>query len=198
MRACIIAHPPVAKVNGSFWPVICISPAGSFGPRWKYTVGKGKVGNPVVSYIIRRFIGIAITLLLLTLLTFVLTRSVPGTPWGNNAYIPLTPDQEAVFRAKYGMDKPVWEQYLVWLRNAIMLDFGTPFTAPDLSVTQLIAKALPYSALIGGFAATLTLLIGIPLGMIAAAHQDSTLDNIITDILYGVIDPRVRTAGGRS
>ncbi len=136
----------------------------------------------MVNYVVRRFIGIGSTLLLLSLFTFALTRAVPGTPWGHNAQIPLTPDQEALFRAEYGMDKPVWEQYLVWLRKAMLLDFGRPFSMPELSVTQLIAKALPYSALIGGLAATLTLSIGITLGMVAAAHQNSTLDNVITGL----------------
>jgi ABC-type dipeptide/oligopeptide/nickel transport system permease component len=143
----------------------------------------------MISYTIRRFLGIFITLLLLSIFTFTLTRLVPGTPWGANAQIPLTPEQEAIFRARYGMDKPVVEQYLIWLRNAMLLDFGRPFTAPELSVTQLIMKAMPYSAIVGGLAAAFALIIGITLGMIAAARRNSWVDNMVTSysIVIGTI-----------
>jgi ABC-type dipeptide/oligopeptide/nickel transport system permease component len=139
----------------------------------------------MLSYTVRRFFGIFVTLILLSLLTFLLSRVVPGTPWGANAQIPLPPDQEAIFKARYGMDKPVAEQYLVWLRNALLLDFGRPFTAPELTVTQLILKALPYSALIGGLAATFAVTFGILLGMIAAARQNTWIDNVVTS--YSVV-----------
>ena len=139
----------------------------------------------MISYTLRRLFGIFVTLILLSMLTFTLTRLVPGTPWGVNAQIPLPPDQEAVFKARYGMDKPVIEQYFIWLRSAVMLDFGRPFTAPELTVTQLIFKAFPYSAIVGGLAALLALVLGITLGMIAAARQNSWLDNIVTS--YAIV-----------
>ena len=139
----------------------------------------------MISYTIRRFLGIFVTLVLLSLLTFTLTRIVPGTPWGANAQIPLPADQEAVFRARYGMDKPVVEQYLIWLRNALLLDFGRPFTAPELTVTELIGIALPYSAIVGGLAAVMALFLGIILGMIAAARQNSWIDNLVTS--YSIV-----------
>lgn len=139
----------------------------------------------MISYTIRRFFGIFVTLVLLSLLTFTLTRIVPGTPWGANAQIPLPADQEAVFRARYGMDKPVVEQYVIWLRNALLLDFGRPFTAPELTVTELIGIALPYSAIVGGLAAVMALFLGIILGMIAAARQNSWIDNLVTS--YSIV-----------
>jgi ABC-type dipeptide/oligopeptide/nickel transport system permease component len=143
----------------------------------------------MISYTLRRFFGIFVTLILLSVLTFTLTRVVPGSPWGANAQIPLPPDQEAIFRARYGMDKPVIEQYLIWLRNAMALDFGVPFTAPELTVTQLILKALPYSAIVGGLSATLALVFGIILGMVAAARRNTWLDNFVTSysIIIGTI-----------
>ena len=123
--------------------------------------------------------GIIVMLILLSMFTFALSQSVPGGPWMQNADIPLPPEQVEAFKAKYGMDKPLWQQYLVWLGNAARLDFGRPFTAPELSVTQMIGKVLPYSALVGGLAALLAVTLGIILGMIAAT-ADSLLDNIIT------------------
>ncbi len=134
----------------------------------------------MLAYIIRRLFGIIVMLVLLSMFTFALSRSVPGGPWMQNADIPLPPEQVEAFKAKYGMDKPLWQQYLVWLGNAARLDFGRPFTAPELSVTQLIGKVLPYSALVGGLAALMAVTLGIILGMIAAARQNSLLDNIVT------------------
>jgi ABC-type dipeptide/oligopeptide/nickel transport system permease component len=139
----------------------------------------------MISYSIRRLFGIAITLFFLSLGTFILSRTVPGGPWLKNADIPMSEPEVAAFKAKYGLDKPVLEQYAIWLWNAVRLDFGRPFTAPELSVTQLIFKQLPYSIIIGGLAATLAILIGVILGMICAARANTSLDNTI--VTYAVI-----------
>ncbi len=140
----------------------------------------------MISYTIRRLLGILFMLLLLSMFTFVLSRTVPGGPWlQGNVEIPLPEEQVAQFKAKYGLDKPMWQQYLVWLRNAAMLDFGRPFSAPELSVTKMIATQLPYSALVGGLAALLAVILGVVLGMIAAANSNSWLDNLFTD--YAVV-----------
>ena len=109
----------------------------------------------MVQYIIRRFLGILFTLLLLSIFTFALSRAVPGGPWMQGAEIPLSEAQIALFKAKYGLDQPVWQQYLVWLRNAVMLDFGVPLSAPEQSVTDIIRRLLPFSATVGGLAALL-------------------------------------------
>ena len=134
----------------------------------------------MLNYTIRRFAGILTTLLLLSLFTFVLSRAVPGGPWAIGAEIPMTPEQIARFEARYGLDKPVLVQYLVWLRNALTLNFGVPFTTPELTVTQLIGRMLPYSALVGGLAALLAISLGILMGMLAAAFEDSWFDNLVT------------------
>ncbi len=133
----------------------------------------------MISYTIRRFLGIVFTLLLLSLFTFVLSRTIPGGPWLQGAQIPMSSADIAAFKAQYGLDKPILVQYAVWLWNAIRLNFGRPFTAPELTVTQLIFKQMPFSAIIGGLAATLALVIGIILGTICAARANGTLDNIL-------------------
>lgn len=139
----------------------------------------------MISYTLRRFFGIAMTLVLLSLGTFILTRTVPGGPWLKNAQIPMSDKEVEAFKVKYGLDKPVIVQYAIWLWNAARLDFGRPFTAPELSVTQLIIKQLPYSSIIGGLAALLAIIIGVILGMIAAARANTLTDNTI--VSYSVI-----------
>ena len=139
----------------------------------------------MTGFLIRRFLGIATTLLLLSIFTFALSRTVPGGPWMQNAEIPQTPAQIEAFKIKYGLDQPLIIQYLVWLRNALTLDFGVPFTAPEQTVTSLILRALPYSALIGGLAALLAVVLGMALGMIAAARPNTWIDYAIT--LWSVV-----------
>ena len=140
----------------------------------------------MAEYVTRRVIGILVTLLLLSLFTFVLSRLVPGGPWLQGAEIPMSETQVAQFKSKYGLDKPVWQQYLVWLRNAVMLDFGTPFSAPEKSVTAIIRDLLPYSALVGGLAALLAVVVGIIIGMIAAAKVNSWFDSAVTIFAVGI------------
>ena len=139
----------------------------------------------MISFTIRRFLGIAFTLILLSMGTFVLSRTVPGGPWLKNAQIPLSDKEVAAFRTKFGLDQPIVVQYGVWLWNAVRLDFGRPFTAPELSVMQLILKQLPYSMIIGGLAAALAIAIGVVLGTVGAARSNGTLDNVI--VTYSVI-----------
>lgn len=139
----------------------------------------------MIAYIIRRLLGIAVTLIFLSLGTFILSRTVPGGPWMQNAQIPMSDKEVDAFKEKYGLDKPILVQYGVWLWNAIRLDFGRPFTAPELTVTQLIFKQLPYSVIIGGLAASLAIVLGVILGMISAARANTGLDNSI--VSYSVI-----------
>ncbi len=141
------------------------------------------------AYIIRRLLGILTTLILLSLFTFTLSRTVSGGPWMVGAEIPQSAEQIAAFKSQYGLDQPVWRQYLVWLKNALTLNFGVPFSMPEKTVTQVIWDTLPYSALLGGLSALLALVIGISLGMLAAANPHSRIDSAVTlfAVLIGTI-----------
>jgi ABC-type dipeptide/oligopeptide/nickel transport system permease component len=144
----------------------------------------------MIRHVLRSLLGILWVILLLSVFTFVLSRAVPGGPWDvGDIKFPLTEHQINLYKAKYGLDKPVVEQYLLWLRNAVTLDFGSPYLAPEMSVTGLIMKLLPYSALLGGLAAALALVVGISLGAIAASRQNSLIDIIINSfaIIIGTI-----------
>ncbi len=143
----------------------------------------------MVRYSIRRLAGTLIVFVALSIFTFILSRAVPGGPWSQGAEMPLSKEQIALFQAKYGLDKPILEQYLVWLRNAVTLDFGRPFMAPELTVTQLILKQWPYSALVGGLAASLAVVLGTILGSICAARQNTWIDNVVST--YAVLSGTV-------
>ncbi len=143
----------------------------------------------MLKYTIRRLAGAMTVFLVLSIFTFVLSRAIPGGPWSQGVDMPLSEAQIAIFKAKYGLDQPLWVQYLSWLRNAVVLDFGRPYMAPELTVTQLILKQLPYSALVGGLAASLAVIVGILLGTLCAARQNSWVDNVVST--YAVISGTV-------
>jgi ABC-type dipeptide/oligopeptide/nickel transport system permease component len=97
----------------------------------------------------------------------------------------MSETQLQMFKEKYGLDKPIPQQYIEWLGQAVRLDFGVPFTAPETTVTGLILDLLPYSALVGGLAAVFAITLGVILGMIAAANQNGWVDNAI--ITYAIL-----------
>jgi ABC-type dipeptide/oligopeptide/nickel transport system permease component len=88
----------------------------------------------------------------------------------------LPPEIVANLEAKYGLDKPVWQQYLKYLWDLARLDLGPSFSYRTQTVNDLIASSLPISAHLGAMALALGLLIGIPAGCISALRQNTPVD----------------------
>ena len=82
----------------------------------------------------------------------------------------------ANLQAKYHLNEPLWKQYLLYLGSLLQGDLGASFRYEDWSVNQLVAKALPISAAIGGGSLVIALFIGIALGTLAALRQNSVFD----------------------
>ncbi len=92
--------------------------------------------------------------------------------------------------AKYGLDKPVSEQYLTYLGNIVQGDFGPSFKYKDYSVNELISGALPVSAKVGAVAFVFTIAIGVFVGTIAALRQNTWIDYLImSSAMAGVVMP---------
>ena len=131
-------------------------------------------------YIIRRILQFVPVLLAVTLSTFVLVRIIPGGPFDRVGDRTLPPEIVANLEAKYGLDKPVWQQYLLYLWSLLKFDLGPSFSYRTQTVNDLIGDSLPISAHLGALALALGLLIGIPAGCIAALRQNSPLDYATT------------------
>ncbi len=96
----------------------------------------------------------------------------------------------ANINAKYGLDKPVHEQYLTYLTNIIQGDFGPSFKYKDFTVNELVASALPVSAKIGFTAFIFTLFMGVGVGTLAALRQNTWVDyTIMSTAMIGVVMP---------
>lgn len=124
-----------------------------------------------------RLLEAAFTLWLLATLCFVLLRAAPGGPFDTEKAAP--PEVQAALEAKYRLDRPPLAQYGAWLGDVARGDLGPSFQYPDYTVNQLVAQALPVSALTGGLALLLALLFGVPLGVWAALRAGAWLDRVL-------------------
>lgn len=127
------------------------------------------------AYIIRRVLFLFPTLFVIYTLTFFLIHATPGGPWSQGDK-PVPPIVLKRLNEAYGLDKPVWRQYLDYLWNILHGDFGPSFSSRSQTVTDIIRETFPVSLKLGVLAMALALLIGVPLGVIGALKHNSFLD----------------------
>ena len=140
-------------------------------------------------YIIRRILWLIPVLLFVSLITFTLMHITPGGPWDKEKAV--SPQVIANLNAKYNLDKPAWQQYLMYMGGVLRGDLGPSYTYQDRSVTQIILGGLPNTASLGAFAALVAIMIGVPLGVFAAMRQNSSLD--YSALAFGTIFASVPT-----
>jgi len=139
-------------------------------------------------FIAKRILESIPTLLVLITISFCLMRFAPGSPFSSER--PLPPEVMANINAKYGLDKPVFEQYTTYLTNVIQGDFGPSFKYKDFSVNELVAGALPVSAKIGAIAFIVAVFMGVAMGTIAALRQNTWIDYLtMSGAMVGVVIP---------
>lgn len=142
----------------------------------------------MIKFVAKRIFEAIPTLLVLITISFFLMRFAPGNPFSSER--PLPPEVMANIEAKYGLDKPVFEQYTIYLGNIIQGDFGPSFKYKDFTVNELVVKALPVSAKIGFFAFIFALVMGVTVGTLAALKQNTWLDyTIMSTAMAGVVMP---------
>ena len=130
-------------------------------------------------YILGRLGGLLVAFFMVSIITFSLMHSIPGGPFDEEKQ-PLPPAAKANILRKYGLDRPVWEQYLRYMWNAVHLDFGIPFQSPTETVTQLIARVWPPTLQLASVVILLSYSLGLLLGIIAAINQNTWLDHAVT------------------
>jgi oligopeptide transport system permease protein len=135
----------------------------------------------------------AVTLLLISIITFALMKLVPGGPFlAEKAPSAAT---TAALEAKYGLDKPPVEQYFTYMSGVLKGDFGPSIKKRGRTVSDIIMTGFPVSARIGGLALGVAVLVGIPLGSFAALKRGKWQDNVILVIATtGISVPSFITA----
>ena len=129
------------------------------------------------TYTLRRVLAAIPTMLVVITVCYVLLHLTPGGPFDSDRKV-----SEAILanlQAKYHLDLPVWQQYLLYLKGLLQGDLGASFRYADWSVNQLVAAALPVSLTIGGSAMLLSVFIGVGLGISAALRQNSMVDHFV-------------------
>ena len=128
----------------------------------------------MIRYIIGRLLQAILSLVIISIFVFVLARAT-GDP--TQVLLPMDASQEQydILRKALHLDKPLLQQYFLWMGDMITGDFGTSATR-QVPVTQLLSESVPPSLQLAGAGFALTLLIGVPLGVYSAAHRGSMLD----------------------
>ncbi|MDQ3928229.1 MAG: ABC transporter permease [Chloroflexota bacterium] len=131
----------------------------------------------MLRFLIRRLLWMIPVLWLVGTVTFFLMHAAPGSPWDARAGARnISPQLEASFNRKYGLDEPLLVQYLVYWKNAARFDFGQSYSNDAQTVTERILLGFPYSARIGVMALILALVVGVTLGILAALKHNTWID----------------------
>jgi oligopeptide transport system permease protein len=109
------------------------------------------------------------------LITFVLMHLAPGGPWDREGK-QLSPSVINNLNIKYGLDKPLWQQFVLYVWGAIHFDFGDSLRSPGQQVSTLLLESWPYTFTLGAVTFVLLVPIGVGLGVIAALRQNSWAD----------------------
>jgi oligopeptide transport system permease protein len=142
----------------------------------------------VISYIVRRVLWIIPVLFTVSILTFFLMHAVPGGPWDAEKRLPA--GVQARLNAQYGLDKPMYEQYIQWAGGFVQGDLGPSYRSRDRRVNDIVADGLPTTVQLGVQAFILAVLVGIPLGIFAALGHNRWPDYLSTSIsIIGISTP---------
>ena len=142
----------------------------------------------MLSYALRRLIGAIPTLFIIVTVAFFLIRVAPGGPF--HLERPLDPQVMENLLRVYHLDKPLWQQFLLYLGNLLRGDFGPSFVYRDFSVGDLLGSGLPVSMQLGGAALLLAFILGTTLGSLAALHQNRPGDyGVMAAAMIGITIP---------
>lgn len=143
----------------------------------------------MTGYVLGRLVSLLFVMFVVSIITFSLMHAVPGGPFDEEK-APLPPAAKANILRKYGLDKPLWQQYVNYMSHALRFDFGIPFQQPTTTVTELIGRTWWVSAQLGLLTILVSFGVGIPLGIYAAYNQNSWIDSAVTFVaMLGITVP---------
>ncbi len=134
-------------------------------------------------FLIRRILWMLLVLFVVAFITFTLMHLVPGGPWDKEKK--LAPQVVEALNRRYGLDKPLYEQFANYIWGVVRGDLGVSYIYQDRKITEILFQGLPKTATIGILAFILAQTIGIPLGVAAALKQNSRVD--YSSVLFSTI-----------
>jgi len=141
--------------------------------------------SKLVLYIIKRGLLAALTIFLVITITFFVMKAIPGGPFLSEK----SPSAAvtAQLEEKYGLDKPVLEQYVTYLKGVLRFDFGPSIKMRGRTVTDLMLEGFRTSGALGLTAAGIALLVGLTLGSVAAVFHNRWVDRVIMVLSTGSV-----------
>jgi oligopeptide transport system permease protein len=142
----------------------------------------------VIAYIVRRILWIIPVLFTVSVITFFLMHAVPGGPWDREKQLPqATVDR---LNAKYGLDDPIYVQYITWATKFIQGDLGPSYRYTDRTVNDIVADGFWTTVQLGVMAFILSVVVGVPLGIFAALGHNRGPDYLATSVsIVGIATP---------
>jgi len=134
----------------------------------------------MIRFIVARVLQTIPVLFAVATLTFFMVRSVPGGPFDSDRNTP--PEIKRQIEAYYGLDKPVFQQYIDYLGRLLRGDLGPSYKYANRTVNEMIAATFPVSLQLGGLALGIALLLGVSAGVIAALKRNSALDYLASGL----------------
>ena len=132
----------------------------------------------MIKYLVKRIVLAIVTIWAVATLTFFLMNAVPGGPFLSEKAI--SPQATAALEAKYGLDKPLIQQYFTYIGDALHGDFGDSLKQRGRTVADIIGMKFPVSAKVGGISVLVALIIGSLLGCIAAINRGKVMDSVVS------------------
>ncbi len=133
-------------------------------------------------YVIRRLVQMVPVLIGITIIVFTLIQIIPGDPATTMLGVHARPEAITALNHELGLDKPLWKQYGFYVGRVVRLDLGESLKF-KVSVLSLLQKRLQVSLLLIAYATALTIVVALPLGVIAALKKDSLFDQIVRGVL---------------
>lgn len=140
-------------------------------------------------YISKRLIFNLLSLWIILTLTFLVMKSIPGDPFNDENSNALSQETLQILKEQYGLNRPLYQQYLQYLKSLVTLNFGNSLVYKDRSVTSIISTAFPASAILGLESLVLSIFGGIFLGTLAALHKKKQRRYILFSSIFQISVP---------
>jgi peptide/nickel transport system permease protein len=137
----------------------------------------------VTAFLLRRTSQAVAVIVGLMILTFIMIHLVPGSAARSALGVRATPGRIAIFNTTYGLNEPLYQQFLTYLDQLAHGNFGTSYTLQQ-PVATLIAQRVPKDLVLVGLSTVLALLIALPLGIYQAVHRDRLDDHLLTVVSF--------------
>lgn len=146
-------------------------------------------------YVLKRILQSLFTLFCVASLTFFILRGLPGGPFDGEKQ--LSPEVQKNIEAQYKFNEPLYKQYLYYISNLFKGDLGESYKYIDRPILDIIRTTLPHSFQLGIYAFLLSLLIGIPIGLMASTHYNTKIDRFVMFLaISGISLPNFLLASG--